>query len=107
MIETNYRPSYNRDNDRDNDSSNYNRDYFSYYLNVFSLYMKLVGFIKTNSHCFIQKYKMWKFLVTWDKNYFLLQFDLFDQKVSKMLDFFLFLYCKLKGVSKEHFVTLC
>ena len=46
MIETNYRPSYKRDNDRDNDSSNYNRDYFSYYLNVFSLYMKLVGFIK-------------------------------------------------------------
>ena len=50
---------------------------------------------------------MWKFLVTWDKNYFPLQFDLFDQKVSKMFDFFLFLYCKLKGVSKEHFVTLC
>ena len=46
MIETNYRTSYNRDNYRDNDSSNYNRDYFSYYLNVSSLYIKLGSFIK-------------------------------------------------------------
>ena len=47
MIETNYRTSYNRDNYRDNDCSNYNRDYFSYHLNVFSLDIKLVGFIKS------------------------------------------------------------
>ena len=47
MIKTNHIPNYNRDNYRDNDCPNYNRDYFSYYLNVFSLDMKLVGFIKS------------------------------------------------------------
>ena len=46
MIETNYRTSYNRDNYRDDDNSKYNRDYFSYYLNVFSVCMKLGSFIK-------------------------------------------------------------
>ena len=87
MIETNYRTSHNRDNYRDNDSSNYNRLLQLLTECVFSLHETGWLYRKRIYIILYRNVNYGKFLVIWDKNDFLSQFDLFDQKVSKMLDF--------------------
>ena len=62
---------------------------------------------KANSHCFVQKYKLWKFWSHGTKIIFPPSWTFLIRKYLKYLIFFQCLYYQWKGVSNQQFVSVC